>query len=342
MVTLKNYFHFEKHALESIDAIIQRLSSSFVSVENREFQKACALEVSNLPSQLREYLTKIASNLCNEGYYVLSGFKIDDEKIGDSPAHWDAPWENPRYLREEIFQCLISSAIGSLFGWRTQENGRLLRHIVPIKSDENEQLGGSSKTPLFWHTEEAFHPGRADYFSLMCYRNTECVETLFVNINQLELDEKIKNILYQDRFFVNPDQSHMPHNNISNHWRMQSEQFNKMKKMLMEPLKCPVLYGTKEYPMMTVDQAFMFVPDKDHEAKIALDAFYEALDKKAIKIIMNPGDIVIIDNLATAHARASYKPYYGPRQRWMRRVNIRNGRRAYLNYSEYDNSYIME
>lgn len=176
----------------------------------------------------------------------------------------------------------------------------------------------------------------------MCYRNTECVETLFVNINQLELDEKIKNILYQDRFFVNPDQSHMPHNNISNHWRMQSEQFNKMKKMLMEPLKCPVLYGAKEYPMMTVDQAFMFVPDKDHEAKIALDAFYEALDKKAIKIIMNPGDIVIIDNLATAHARASYKPYYGPRQRWIRRVNIRNGRRAYLNYSEYDNSYIME
>lgn len=164
MVKLKNYFHFEKHALESIDVIIQRLSSSFVSVENREFQKACALEVSNLPSQLREYLTKIASNLCNEGYYVLSGFKIDDEKIGDSPAHWDAPWENPRYLREEIFQCLISSAIGSLFGWRTQENGRLLRHIVPIKSDENEQLGGSSKTPLFLAYRRSFSSRKSRLF----------------------------------------------------------------------------------------------------------------------------------------------------------------------------------
>ena len=295
-----------------------------------------------MPSQLRKYLIGIASNLRNEGYYIISGFQIDEDKIGDSPVHWDVPWDNPPYLKEEIFQCLISSAIGSLFGWRTQENGRFLRHIVPIKRDENEQLGGSSKASLVWHTEEAFHPGRADYFTLMCYRNTEDVETLFVNINQLDLDETTKHILHQDRFLISPDQSHMPCNNISNQWRMQSEQFNRIKKMLKEPLKCPVLYGTKEHPMMTVDQAFMYVPDEDQEARIVLDRFYEALDRKAVRIVMSPGDIVIIDNLATAHARASYDPHYGPKQRWMRRVNIRNGRRSYLNYSEYNNSYIME
>ena len=134
----------------------------------------------------------------------------------------------------------------------------------------------------------------------------------------------------------------MPHNNNSNLWRMKSEQFNKIKKMLEEPTKCPVLYGTKEHPMMLVDQAFMYFPDNDIEAKIALHKFYAALDKNATSIIMNPGNIVIVDNLSTAHARASYKPNYGPNQRWMRRINIRNGRRAYLAYAEYDNSHIME
>lgn len=94
--------------------------------------------------------------------------------------------------------------------------------------------------------------------------------------------------------------------------------------------------------MMTVDKAFMYVNDEDHCAKIALEKFYEVLDKKAVKIVMDPGDIIIIDNLATAHARAPYKPNYGSKHRWMRRVNIRNGRRAYMNYVEYDNSHIME
>ena len=342
ILNLKNYFQIDKSSLEAIDLIIQRLSASFLSIENKQFQKACALEVCNFPIQLREYLVEISSNLRNEGYYIFSGFQINDEKIGDSPVHWDAPWDNPPYLREEIFQCLISSAIGSLFGWRTQENGRLLRHIVPIKSDENEQLGGSSKTSLVWHTEEAFHPGKAEYFTLMCYRNIECVETLFVNINQLDLDKTTTNILRQNRFLISPDQSHLPHNNISNHWRMRSKQFNGIKTMLREPSKCPVLYGTREYPMMTVDQAFMYVPDNDQVAKIALDRFHEVLDRKASRIVMHPGDIVIVDNLATAHARSSYSPHYGPKQRWMRRVNIRNGRRAYLNYAEYSNSHIME
>lgn len=339
---MEHYIQLDDLDIQEIEIIIQRLKSSFLSIENREFQKACAVETCNLPLRLRKYLTEIISNVRNAGYYIISGFYIDDEKIGDSPVHWDVSWDNPPYLREEIFQCLISSFIGSLFGWRTQENGRLLRHIVPIKKDENEQLGGSSKATLLSHTEEAFHPARADYFTLMCYRNTECVETFFINVNQLDLDEETRNILKQARFFIRPDESHMPHNNISNHWYVQSEQFNRVTQMLMEPLKCQILYGTKEYPMMTVDQAFMYVSDNDQQAKIALNRFHEALDEQVVRLILKPGDIVIIDNLTTAHARASYEPYYGPKQRWMRRVNIRNGRRAYMNYAEYDNSYIMK
>lgn len=326
----------------AVEAIINRLSAQFCSVESIHFQKSCAREAANLPSQLREYLLAIASGHVNEGAYIISGFFIDDEKIGDSPAHWDVPWENRPFLREEIFQCLISSAIGNLFGWRTQENGRCLRHIVPIKSDENEQLGGSSKASLVWHTEEAFHPARADFFSLMCYRNNEKAETLLANVRHIDVDEDTRSILHQDRFFVKPDKSHLPHNNQSTHWRMQSEQFQKIRQMLEKPSQLPVLYGTKDHQLMHVDQAFMYVNDNDQKAKEALDKFHAALDASAWRIVMEPGQIVIIDNLATAHARSSYVPDYGAKQRWMRRVNIRNGRRSCLSYAEYENSHIME
>lgn len=326
----------------SIDHIIQRLSSQYSSIEDLNFQRACIREACNLPKLLREYLAEISSNVLADGYFVISGFETDDDQIGDTPSHWDAAWDNPPYLREEIYQCLISISIGTLFGWRTQENGRYLRHIVPIKKDENEQLGGGSKIPLFWHTEEAFHPGRADYLSLMCYRNTEQVLTLFANINNLNLDDKTKKILHQERFFIEPDKSHTPQQNISDHWQMQNTQFTKIQKMLSHPKKYPVLYGTNAHPMMLVDQAFMYVEDGDMEAFNALDKFHRELDKNAIQICLKPGEIVIIDNLSTAHARVSYIPNYGPKQRWMRRVNIRNGRRAFLDYAEYLNDTIME
>lgn len=337
-----SHLYLTASSAHAIEDIINRLAAQFRSVETLPFQKSCALEAANLPIQLREYLVAIASGYLNEGAYVISGFFIDDEKIGDTPAHWDVTWENRPFFREEIFQCLISSAIGNLFGWRTQENGRCLRHIVPIKSDEHEQLGGSSKACLVWHTEEAFHPARADFFSLMCYRNNEKAETMLANIRHIHVDEETSKILHQDRFFVKPDKSHLPHNNHSAHWRMQSEQFQKIRQMLEKPTQLPVLYGTKDHPLMHVDQAFMYVEDNDHEAKVALDKFHAALDASAWRIVMEPGQILIIDNLATAHARSSYVPNYGAKQRWMRRVNIRNGRRAYLSYAEYDNSHIME
>lgn len=117
-----------------------------------------------------------------------------------------------------------------------------MRHIIPIKKDENEQLVGTSRTPLFWHTEEVLHPGRADYFTLMCYGNTERCETLFANIHQIQLDKATRRILHQDRCLIAPDKSHMRHNNISDQWRMKSEQFNNIKKMLVEHVKCPVLH----------------------------------------------------------------------------------------------------
>lgn len=327
--------------LTQIDIILNELKSQYDSIERSDFQNACSIASAGLPFELKKYLTEIASNLRTEGFYVISGFQINDAQIGPTPSHWDAPWGNHSYSREEIFQCLISAYIGSTFGWRTQENGRFLRHIVPIEQDKDEQLGGSSSTPLLWHTEEAFHPGRADYMTLMCYRNTEQAETLLTNVRALKLSEKTRRILSEERFMIEPDKSHLPENNVSEQWKMRAEQFNKIYDLLSKPRKCAVLHGTEEYPMMVVDQAFMSPCEGDAIAAAALDEFHAALDEAVTRLVMQSGDLVIIDNLATAHGRSVYKPNYGPKARWMRRVNIRNGRRAYWNYMESNNSRAM-
>lgn len=305
-----------------IESIIMKLQETFFTVESEEFFCECQLESANLPKALRRDLYKFRTQNHISGFFLLEGFEVDNDKIGDTPQHWDTAWEDKGRLREEIFQCLISCAIGEPFGWNTQENGRILRNIVPIESEKNEQLGGSSAVPLLWHIEEAFHPHRAEMMTIMCYRNNERAGTNICSLTQMNIPDHYLNILKQPRFKIEPDKSHFPENNQSKHWKLQSEEFLKIKNFLLNPDPVPAISGPDGFERLIIDQAFMSVKEGDKEAGEALEWLYKHMDEVKISIIMNPGDVVFLDNRRVAHARTVYKPHYGQEARWLRRINV--------------------
>lgn len=131
-----------------IENLIYKLQKKFETVEQESFANLCKLISHEMPLHTRKLFDDFRNRRFLQGYLLLEGFPINDENLGPTPPHWDTAWINPKTLREEIFQCLISSCLGDIFGWLTQENGRYLRHIVPIESDRNEQLGGSSSVTL--------------------------------------------------------------------------------------------------------------------------------------------------------------------------------------------------
>ncbi|MDO5104128.1 MAG: TauD/TfdA family dioxygenase [Lautropia sp.] len=311
-----------------IEKLLSEMTKRYSTIERDDVALACEIASSKLPHDLLNVLRSIASGYTKSSHLLIKGFEVDDTRIGDSPLHWDAPWDSVNYLREEMFQMLVSSAIGGVFGWRTQENGRFLRHIVPIEAVKNEQLGGSSATTLLWHKEEAFHPGRADFFTLMCYRNSERATTNISCVDDIEISPEDYTILHQERFLIKSDKSHTPVENNSEYWKMNSEAFSIIQDMMDNPQPVALLYGGPRLKMMRVDQAFACSLPGDEEANRALNALHDALDTAAIHLVMEPGDIVLLDNLRVAHGRSIYKPNYGPKQRWMRRVNIASGRRA--------------
>ena len=328
----------EKHEIE---VLLSKLTSQFGSVECSQAAFACEVMAARLPQELLRLLKLIASGEVPCGYLVVRGFEIDDASIGPSPQHWDQPWGDRPYLREEFFQLLLSSAVGGVFGWRTQENGRFLRHIVPIESVKDEQLGGSSATTLMWHTEEAFHRGRADFFTLMCYRNREKATTNISSIDDFELSEDTVKILRQPRFFILPDKSHTPVENESEQWKLNADAFTLIRQMIENPQPVPLIYGRHDLPMMRVDQAFVMALEGDDEAAAALDALHAELDRVSISLHLEPGEIVLLDNLRVAHGRSIYKPDYGPAHRWMRRVNIANGRRVNFDLRDREKIRVM-
>tara|TARA_R110002095_G_scaffold94790_1_gene82773 strand:+ start:230 stop:1243 length:1014 start_codon:yes stop_codon:yes gene_type:complete len=307
---------------QQIDLLITKLQQAFSSTESEDFLCECQLESANLPKSLRKHFYELRTQIHKSGFFLLEGFDVDDNKIGETPQHWDTSWENNSTLREEIFQCLISCSLGEPFGWNTQENGRVLRNIVPIEADKNEQLGGSSSVPLFWHIEEAFHPHRAEMMTIMCYRNNERAGTNICSITQMNIPEQYLIILKQPRFLIEPDKSHFPENNKSKHWELQSEEFLKIKSFLLNPAPAPVISGPEGHERLVIDQAFMSAVDGDKEATEALEWLYQHMDEVRTTVQMNPGDVVFLDNRRVAHGRAIYKPNYGPQARWLRRINI--------------------
>lgn len=292
------------------------------TVESASFAADCALAAQELPRSLRVLAQRYRQLELPCGVLLLRGVPVDDARIGASPAHWDAPWRNPPSLLEEAMQCLLASLIGDIFGWRTQENGRYLRHIVPIEQEHAEQLGGGSSVTLVWHNEEAFHEHRADFLSLLCYRNDEQAQTIFCGIDETEVPDAMWRVLSAPRFTILPDKSHLPEQNVSAQWRLDDHVFEQIRRMHENPQPVAALSGMRAKPWLRVDQAFMHALPGDGEAERALAWLFDALDSHGTSITMLPGDMVLIDNKRVVHGRTVYRPHYGPRQRWLRRVNV--------------------
>jgi Fe(II)/alpha-ketoglutarate-dependent arginine beta-hydroxylase len=319
---MKSSESLNEEDLNAIERLIDQLKTQFSHIEQEKFADECALKAHELPLRLRKLLSDFRSRRIDAGYLLLQGFPLDDEAIGATPSHWDVEWENQKTLREEIFQSLISSCLGEIFGWRTQENGRYLRHIVPIEKEKEEQLGGSSKVVLLWHVEEAFHPQRADLMSIMCYRNEEGADTNICATSNLDIPQHYWDILSQPRFTILPDKSHMPENNQSKHWKLSDYHFKKITSFLENPQPVSVFEGMRSQENLLIDEAFMEALPGDEEAKEALHWLFGHMNEKKIAIRMKPGDLLLIDNRMTAHGRSPYVPNYGPKARWLRRINI--------------------
>ena len=308
--------------LDGLAQVAHALTRTHDSVESASFAADCALAAQELPRSLRSLALRYRQLELPCSVLLLRGMPVDDTRIGASPSHWDAPWQQPPSLPEETMQCLLTALVGDMFGWRTQENGRFLRHIVPIKKDHAEQLGGGSSVTLVWHNEEAFHEHRADFLSIFCYRNDERAETIFCGIDEIEIPDALWDVLSAPRFTILPDKSHLPEQNVSDQWRLDDHVFARIKQMHLNPQPVPAVSGLRAKLWLRVDEAFMRPLSGDDEGTAALRWLIDAFYAKQTAVVMQPGDMVWVDNKRAVHGRTVYQPNYGPRQRWLRRVNV--------------------
>ena len=271
-----------------------------------------------LPERLRSFLYGFRRDE-PAGACLIRGYRVDDDAVGSTPAHWrDAVHALTR--PEEMYVGLVASGLGELFTWSTLQNGRLIHNVLPIRGDENEQNGHGSTTLLEWHTEDGFHPARCDYLILMGVRNDGKVPTTYASIRDTRLSLAHRQALSEKQYLIVPDDEHL---------RQLAAQFpdhpglKRMQEMRSAPEAVSVLFGSADSPYLRIDPYFMrCAPTASTEHQAALQALIDELERVQQQVVLEPGDVFVIDNYLAVHGRPAFKANFDGRDRWLKKAVV--------------------
>jgi Fe(II)/alpha-ketoglutarate-dependent arginine beta-hydroxylase len=313
--------------VSTIKALLAEIMARYTTAEDSEFLKEATVYAHELPRRLRKFLIEYKLLEPPMGVCVISGYPVDDAKVGATPRHWEDKSVPSPALAEEMMLVLLGSLLGEIIAWLTQQNGYVVHEVLPIKEFEDYQINFSSKQYITWHTEDAFHQYRGDYLGLMCLRNLDNVATTFASSDMLELDGEAVRVLFEPRFMIHPDESHSERhkpsakNNSADAPASIEDAYELIKRIHKEPQKVPVLFGDPKSPYLRLDP-YVMDPPSDDEAQHAFNHLIKAIDEKLTEVVLLPGDVLFVDNYRVVHGRKPFAAKYDGTDRWLKRINI--------------------
>jgi L-asparagine oxygenase len=260
-------------------------------------------------------LTELAATLAvpsgPAGRRLVRGLFDFIEPPGATPGHWRA--SDPAHpSRFDLAVVLAARAVGSVVGWPGQQDGRAVHNILPVAELAGLQVGASSETALAWHTEDAFHPRRAQRLVLVCVRNPGEVGSLVASIREATLTPDDIAVLGRPDVAILPDDSYgrasAPNSaglpGMSTVWRGEAG-------------LC-----------LRYDPSYSEFGSAGADLRSAYHRLGGALDDAREVVRLTSGDVLVLDNDVVVHGRAAFVPHYDGTDRWLKRVLVRTaGRR---------------
>jgi Fe(II)/alpha-ketoglutarate-dependent arginine beta-hydroxylase len=303
--------------LRQVNDVLAEFEDEFDTLDLEDALQQATVLAHHLPSRIRVYLEAFRRERL-PGVVCISGYQVDDDRLGPTPAHWRDRQRRSPARREELLLVMYGSLLGDPFGWATQQDGRLIHDVLPIKGHENEQLGSSSEALLTWHTEDAFHPLRGDFLAFACLRNPYGAATTVGYGETLPLPAEVRKILFEERFIIHPDESHLAKNNSV----PTLGSFEDIDQMNRNPDRVAVLFGDPDKPYIRADPYFMAVGDGDDEGQQALEVLEKAMYEHMFDVKLESGDFCFLDNCRVVHGRKPFKARHDGTDRWLKRLNL--------------------
>lgn len=258
---------------------------------------AAALGGRTLPLELDDALLRFTSHSNVAGALLIRNVAIGE--LPPTPGSPSAP--TTKDLSTELTLLTVARRLGQPVGYVPEHGGRIVQNIVPTRADADRQTSTSSSSNLMFHTETAFHAHRPRYLLLLCLRGDPAAHTTMASVHDLfdVLADDVVAAMFEPRFRTAVDASFL------------GDRVNELGPLM------PLVSGTIDSP------TFVF----DADLTVGVDAFAEhvvdevraAIDRCQRAIVLEPGDLLVIDNNVAVHGRSPFAARFDGRDRWLQR-----------------------
>lgn len=250
-----------------------------------------------LPDRLAEVLWAFADDGSPTGATVVRG-----AELGAVP---DTPPDNRQGLGGTTLlarqQAILGHALGEMVAYEGEGCGHLLQDMVPNRALAYAQQSQGSRVELEAHTEQCFSELRPDYVTLGCLRGDPHAvtyslpaTTLFAHLSPGALAE-----LRQPLWTTAVDAS--------------------FGDGLGDPVRgpFPILSGDAGDPVLLVDRDLM--QGTTVSARSMLGEVLRVYVEYRHAHVLEPGDILVLDNLRAMHGRSAFAPRFDGTDRFVTR-----------------------
>jgi L-asparagine oxygenase len=258
---------------------------------------------SSLPGAIEAELRAFAADPGDAGTLLLRHMPV-----GRVPATPAGPGtDTGKDTTSERTLMAVGSRLGEPVGYVQEHGGGLVQDIVPARRDVGRQLSTSSDVTLEWHTETAFHPHKPRYVLLLCLRGDAGARTLCCSIADVlpHLDGDTVATLHEPRFRTRPDASFLEPGVDGDYG---------------PPMAVLAGADGDERASFTYDEDLMV--GTDPAAQRALDALGAAVRERATSVVLEAGDLLVIDNDRVVHARSPFRARFDGSDRWLQRAFV--------------------
>jgi L-asparagine oxygenase len=264
--------------------------------------------VRSLPEAVFDALSDFAVEPGPSGALLLRGVPVG--ALPATPPSPRAASEANKSLISEHALLTIARLLGQPVGYLPEHGGDLVQNIVPVADTQHRQVSTSSRVELMFHTEAAFHPHRPRYLLLLCLRGDAAAATTLCSVRAVlpHLDATVVDTLFEPRFRTRPDESYLT---PSTDGRVGTGTLG---------AHMSVLSGRRNAPSMVFDADLMV--GIDAEANHALHAFAAAVSQHRTAVVLEAGDLLVVDNTVAVHGRSPFTPRFDGTDRWLQRTFV--------------------
>lgn len=287
---------------------VLRKQASMVPSPHKDFLRYsvnCHSLTACLPEHLLLSLTIFRTDADAPGAMVVHGLPVDDD-LGPTPA--DGGRSGKTMFVTEAIIGSIAQLFGDLYSYATEKKGEVIQNIVPVVHREHKRSNEGSLADFLLHTENAYFDFRPDYLLLFGLRADEsgtAATTVAYAKSALQLlADPVVEILRQPLYRIAAPDSFLD----AHSRRLWSKTM-------------PIISGSPHCPEVRVN--FNGVVALTPSAAAALKEFQSALDAVTMRLVLQPGELLIVDNRKAVHGRTAFRATFGSQARWLQRAYVR-------------------